>query len=94
MQDPGTRPDTFENTYPKYPFSELVRLSLILARWVIRRQVTVEIKPHQGNETCARSVNPPCKSALSTVGPGDAAADVSLQVRRQRKTAQERVRSR
>ena len=32
----GARP-TFEQTYPKQPFSELVRLSLVTARWLAGR---------------------------------------------------------
>ena len=30
MKDTDKETDTFENTYPKYPFSELVRISLKL----------------------------------------------------------------
>ncbi len=30
MKDTAEQTDTFENAYPKYPFSELVRLSLKL----------------------------------------------------------------
>ncbi len=30
MKDTGKETDTFENAYPKYPFSELVRISLKL----------------------------------------------------------------
>jgi hypothetical protein len=27
---------TFEDTYPKYPFSELVRVGLAAGRWILR----------------------------------------------------------
>ena len=30
MKDTDEKTDTFENTYPRYPFSELVRISLKL----------------------------------------------------------------
>lgn len=30
MKETDEKTDTFENTYPKYPFSELVRISLKL----------------------------------------------------------------
>jgi hypothetical protein len=29
--------DSFEDTYPKYPFSELVRLGVDLGQWIARR---------------------------------------------------------
>ena len=29
--------ETFEETYPKYEFSELVRLGLVFANWIIGR---------------------------------------------------------
>lgn len=29
-------PDSFEETYPRYPFAELVRLGIGGARWVLR----------------------------------------------------------
>ena len=34
--------DTFEETYPRYPFSTLVRIALKLAEWISRRRSTVE----------------------------------------------------
>ena len=34
MSKSPERKETFENTYPKHSFSELIRLSLKLAQWV------------------------------------------------------------
>ncbi len=34
MSNSQKQTETFENTYPKHSFSELVRLSLKLARWI------------------------------------------------------------
>ena len=36
--EPG---DTFEETYPKYPFSTLVRIALKLAEWLSRPRATL-----------------------------------------------------
>jgi len=38
MQDPDDEAESFETTYPKYPFSELVRLALAAAGWFVRRR--------------------------------------------------------
>ncbi|MEO1161162.1 MAG: hypothetical protein AAFW74_12030 [Pseudomonadota bacterium] len=35
MKDTTEQTGTFENTYPKYPFSELVRLSLKLTGYLV-----------------------------------------------------------
>ena len=35
MKDTDKETDTFENTYPKYPFSELVRISLRLTGFLV-----------------------------------------------------------
>jgi hypothetical protein len=35
MKDTDKETDTFENTYPKYPFSELVRISLKLTGFLV-----------------------------------------------------------
>ena len=37
MKDSDEEADTFESTYPKYPFSELVRLSLKLTGFLVAR---------------------------------------------------------
>ena len=38
MMDPDKELESFEDTYPKHPFSELVRLSLTVTRWFCRRR--------------------------------------------------------
>lgn len=41
---------TFEETYPKYPFSELVRLSIGLGKWLGR----AARRPHDGTRNHSR----------------------------------------
>jgi len=36
MPKPPKPGDSFETIYPRYPFAELVRLSLVIARWLAR----------------------------------------------------------
>ena len=38
-------PDSFEETYPRYPFAELVRLGLSGARWVCRLRDKLRTEP-------------------------------------------------
>lgn len=38
MSNASEQEDTFETTYPKHSFSELVRLSLIFGRWIGERR--------------------------------------------------------
>ena len=38
-------PKTFENTYPKHAFSELVRLALRLASWICARRGSARARP-------------------------------------------------
>ncbi len=33
-EDEATRPATFEETYPRYEFAEMVRIGLVLAEWL------------------------------------------------------------
>jgi hypothetical protein len=33
-QDSPARPATFEETYPRYEFAEMVRIGLVLAEWL------------------------------------------------------------
>lgn len=91
MKDPSSRPDTFENTYPKYPFSELVRLSLIVAGWIAGRRVVVETKPHQPAQPCRGTARTPCARAIDPIATKDKSVDLAL---RRRKPVHERLRSR
>ncbi len=34
MQRDPKNDETFEETYPRYPFAELVRLGILLAKWL------------------------------------------------------------
>jgi len=36
-EDEGARRATFEETYPRYEFAELVRIGLVLAQWLAAR---------------------------------------------------------
>lgn len=49
-QTPESRSPTFEETYPRYEFSELVRISLAIADWLARRR-RVRSEPHPPAET-------------------------------------------
>jgi hypothetical protein len=39
---------SFEQTYPQYPFAELVRLSIVLAEFMVRRRPAAEPAQHSG----------------------------------------------
>lgn len=41
--DTGRHP-TFEETYPRYEFAELVRLALVLAAWLVRGRRRLEAR--------------------------------------------------
>lgn len=51
MKDTNEKTDTFENIYPKYPFSELVRLSLKLTGCL------VALRRNAGRTKAARTRN-------------------------------------
>jgi len=38
MNEPRHRLASFEETYPRYPFAELVRLALGFGKWIVRRR--------------------------------------------------------
>ncbi|MCG8690523.1 MAG: hypothetical protein MI806_04870 [Minwuiales bacterium] len=44
MEMPEKAPDFFEDTYPRYPFADLVRLGLGIAGWLLalRRRLATE----------------------------------------------------
>ncbi|MGI9414256.1 MAG: hypothetical protein ACR2PM_11340 [Hyphomicrobiales bacterium] len=55
MQDPHDDPDSFENTFPRYPFSELVRLALMLAGWIGRRRAAEERRDRTARPSSRRA---------------------------------------
>ncbi len=55
MQPEPKDRETFEETYPRYPFAELVRLGILLGRWLAklrlihgerRRDLETRERPH------------------------------------------------
>ena len=41
MQPDQKDQETFEETYPRYPFAELVRLGILLGRWLARARLVL-----------------------------------------------------
>ena len=61
--------DTFEQTYPRYPFSELVRLAITLAEWYRRRRATIGLQSE--NKRSGSHAGPgPAGSKLLSPGKG------------------------
>lgn len=59
MDRPDNDPDSFEATYPRFPFAELVRLGIALARRLRRlepRLRHLRRRAGRGGETAARAV--------------------------------------
>jgi hypothetical protein len=49
MEKPPEAPKSFEETYPQYPFAELVRLSIALSKWLLRSLDALAWKGHVAN---------------------------------------------
>ncbi len=47
MQPVQKEQETFEDIYPRYPFSELVRLGILLGKWIAKARLIG--REHRGN---------------------------------------------
>ena len=57
-EDRGAQRASFEETYPRYEFAELVRLALAAAAWLVKLRRAGRQRPDVSIEPLPRDMNP------------------------------------